>query len=45
MSRNLMIRLDGKGNGGWEKHGPFISPDQLGALRNFKKHVVNGEVY
>ena len=44
MSRNL-IMLDGKGNVVWEKYDPFLSPEQPGALWDFKQHVVDGETY
>ena len=43
-SRNLIV-LDGKGNIVWQKYEPFQSPDQPGAWWDFKKHVVDGEVY
>lgn len=44
MSRNLIV-LDGKGNVIWEKYEPFLSPEQPGALWDFKQHVINGETY
>ena len=43
-SRNLIV-LNGKGNVVWQKYEPFQNPNQSGAFWDFKKHVVDGEVY
>ncbi|MBQ3232410.1 MAG: hypothetical protein IJA93_05530, partial [Clostridia bacterium] len=43
-SRNLIV-LNGKGNVVWQKYEPFENPNQSGAFWDFKKHVVDGEVY